>query len=607
MAPREQQIIEIKKSQNGTLPLFCQTVTRKYLSVLGTVLMANNKRKKDLTIMKKNRGNAERGIAMLYTIFALLLLGAMASALTFTASLESSVNSNYRQEQIAYFGAKAGLEELRARVMPTDPNSIFSALQITAPTATNNSIVYIINPGSGAATTVQPWSSTSTTFPDDELCHDNYSGLYLSTTAFAPGVPCSGSAMLPTGTTWYTSYTSQLPFNGTSAALPFKWARISPKVNYSASYLNLTGSTPAISYYKNTTTTGYTSSTLLCWNGVAEVPLLTTAIPQLCSSMLNSSQSPMTPVYLLTSLGVSPLGARKMVQAEVALTPTPPFIYGLFATGTACPAISFSGNNPSTDSYTSSGGGTYSSTHTNTGGDIGSNGGVAVGNGNVYGVVGVTSTCGTPVSVGSNGTMLGTVACPSGNVAACFLPAAYSFSIPTTPSNVPTTSTTPSSCGSGGNKHDCLVPGTYGNISITKALTLAPGIYNINSLSMTGNAGITVSPAGAVTINVVGSGQSNPIAIAGNGIIDDAKANDFIINYAGTGTVSVAGNGDSTAILNAPNATMTQQGNGNWYGSIVANNISLGGNAFFHYDRNSSLAPTNNGYFSLISYREIGY
>ncbi len=107
-----------------------------------------------------------------------------------------------------------------------------------------------------------------------------------------------------------------------------------------------------------------------------------------------------------------------------------------------------------------------------------------------------------------------------------------------------------------------MVPGIYGNININGALTLAPGIYNINSLSMQGNGSITVTPPGAVTLNIGGTGQSNPLAIAGNGITDDTIPNDFIINYAGTGTISVAGNGNVTAIMNAPNAPMTQQGNG---------------------------------------------
>jgi hypothetical protein len=152
-----------------------------------------------------------------------------------------------------------------------------------------------------------------------------------------------------------------------------------------------------------------------------------------------------------------------------------------------------------------------------------------------------------------------------------------------------------------------MVPGTYGNISITSSLTLAPGTYNINSLSMTGNAGIVVSPPGAVTLNIAGQGTSSPLSVAGNGITDDTIPNDFIINYAGTGTISVAGNGDVTAILDAPNAQITQQGNGNWYGSILGATVTLGGNAFFHFDRNAAISPANNGYYTMISFRQVPY
>jgi hypothetical protein len=185
------------------------------------------------------------------------------------------------------------------------------------------------------------------------------------------------------------------------------------------------------------------------------------------------------------------------------------------------------------------------------------------------------------------------------------------FSIPKIPNGPTNTSTSPSTCSTGSGKSkstfDCLAPGTYGNISITKALTLAPGVYNINSLSMTGNAQIIVSPPGAVTLNVAGIGQTTAVAIAGNGITDDSNPNDFIINYGGTDAISVAGNGDVTAILNAPKAAVTQQGNGNWYGSILANTASIGGNAFFHYDKASALAPLNNGYYTMVSYREMSY
>jgi Tfp pilus assembly protein PilX len=579
-------------------------------------------------MIKNNSKTTERGIALFFAVFALLLLMAIAAALTFVASIETSVNSNYRQEQVAYFAAKAGLEEARARMMQSDPNTINTTgtpLPINPPTTTNGSVIYIVNPGS-SANSVQPWSSTNK-YADDELCHDGYSGatgsLFTTAQIVAPGVRCtsngtsSGTPLLPTGTAWYTSYNSQLPFNGTSAALSYKWVRISPKLNSSVSYLDVTGVTSTINNY--TVNSSRTAGTLICWNGTQELPL--NAADTSCSQMLTTAGSPMTSVYEIASLGVSPMGARKMVQAEVALTPVPPFIYGMYGTSTACPAISFTGNNPSTNSFTSANGGTYATTVTSTGGDIGANGGVSVGNGNIGGIVGVTNTaCATPVSLGSQGTMLGTVACPSGNSAACFLPAPYTFPVPPAPSPTPpTTNTSPSTCttttttGHGHNttttttSYDCLVPGTYGNISIQASLTLAPGTYNINSLSMTGNAGIIVNPPGSVTLNVAGTGQTTAVAIAGNGIIDDNVANDFIINYGGTNGVSIAGNGNVTAILNAPNAPITQQGNGNWYGSIVGSTISIGGNAFFHYDRNSNLAPANNGYYTMVSYREVPY
>jgi Tfp pilus assembly protein PilX len=610
-----------------------------------------------MNTMKSTSRNAERGIALFFALFALLLLTAIACTMTFMASIETSVNSNYRQEQMAYFGAKAGLEEARARMMQTDPNSINAtgtALPTVVPTTTglpSPGVIYIVNPGA-TANSVQPWS-TSNAYADDDLCHDGYAGappnLFTTAQVVVPGVPCTSNGkpvgtpnatpLLPSTTTWYTSTNSKLPYNGTSSALPYKWVRIAPKLNSSMSYLTVSGGTATLNNYTVNSGSPNTGATLICWDGQHEQPL-STGVAR-CNLMVTSGTNPncalcpMSPVYLIASLGISPQGARKMVQAEVALQPTPPFIYGLYATSTACPAITFTGNNPSTDSYTTAAGQTYSQTHSTTGGDIGTPGGVSVGNGNVGGIVGVlpyvagppSSGCNLsgnePVSLGSQGTILsgvGTTTCPGGNRSTntalyptpasdpgCFMQVAPTFSVPVVSTAPPNTTTNPSTCGSGNSSYDCFAPGTYGNISIQHTLTLAPGIYNINSLSMTGNAGIIVSPPGAVTLNVAGNGQSNPVAVAGNGITDDTIPNDFIINYAGNGTVSIAGNGNVTAILNAPKATITQQGNGNWYGSILGSQMTIGGNAFFHYDRNAALSPLNNGYYTMISYREVSY
>lgn len=581
--------------------------------------------------MKAQTKKRESGIALFFAVGALLLLTVIGAALIFMTNTDTSINSNYRQEQIAYFAAKAGVEEARARMMAADPASVacasavptscpapvagnaayplFDPAQVAAPTPANKMIYYITNPGAGAA--VQPWSSTDA-YTDDEVCHEGYTGLGLAVTA--PDVRCT-PASIPAGA--YVSYTSALPFSGTSGALAYKWVRIAPKVNSSVTYLSGSGATASISTYNvNATSLPASAANVVCWDGQEELVLNTPAFLN-CNKMKNLQGAPLTNVYLVTSMGVSASGARKVVEGEVALQPTTPFPYGLFATSTACPAIAFTGNNPATDSYTTANNGTYSSTKTNTGGDVGSNGGVSVGNGNIGGLVGVLAppptgpgTCAKPFSIGPNGTDIGPN-CPGPTCvpnSPTYLPGPETFPVPPAPNPLPpNTPYTPPNCSGKKNQGQCAAPGTYGDLTVNGTLTLAPGVYNINSLSMQGNGQIIVSPPGAVTLNVAGTGQATPLTIAGNGITDDTIPNDFVINYAGTGNISITGNGDVTAILNAPNAIIAQQGNGNWYGSILGSRVTIGGNAFFHFDRNAALAPNNNGYFQMISFREVPY
>lgn len=584
--------------------------------------------------MTRETRSPESGVSLLFAILALLLLSAIGAAMMFSTSTETSINSNYRQEQIAYFGAKDGIEEARARMMATDPNTITSQPilnpnQVAAPSTGNQMIYYIVNDGA-VANSVQPWNSGNG-YVDDELCHDGYS-LGMAGTMPAPDVRCySGTAgnqtpILPSGTTWYGETNSALPFNGTSGALPFAWVRIAPKLNSSAQYLTGAGSTASVSTYS--VNSGYSATNLVCWDGTEEMVL--TTYPA-CNQMPSAQGSPMTNVYLVTSMGVSPSGARRVIQAEVALEPTPPFPYGLFATSTACPAITFSGSNASTNSYTTANGGTYSTTESNLGGDIGSNGQVNVGNGTVGGIIGALpgpftgagcTPTSPPVVIGpqggcaNQGSVKCTASCPSGNSngKACFLTQPYQFPTPPAPSPLPpNTAYSPPSCGKKSSGL-CMVPGTYGNISLAgnQALTMAPGVYNINSLSMEGNASITVSPAGAVVLNVGGVGfnatSSSPVLqIAGNGITDNTIPNDFLINYGGYAPVNIAGNGSSTAIINAPNAPIAISGNGAWFGSILGSTVAINGGGAFHFDLTAALAPANDGYYTLISYRQVPY
>src|SRR5207245_3908630 len=78
----------------------------------------------------------QRGVALIMALMLLLLLTALAAALVFVANLETSVNANYRREQVLYFAAKAGIEEARDRLMTTNPNTLIATG--TVPTCTHD-------------------------------------------------------------------------------------------------------------------------------------------------------------------------------------------------------------------------------------------------------------------------------------------------------------------------------------------------------------------------------------------------------------------------------------------------------------------------------------
>src|SRR5258708_14167482 len=72
----------------------------------------------------RNRPN-ESGVALLLSILALLLLSAIAVSMMYMSSTETSVNASFKSEETEYFAVRAGLEEIRDRMIPsTAPYSI---------------------------------------------------------------------------------------------------------------------------------------------------------------------------------------------------------------------------------------------------------------------------------------------------------------------------------------------------------------------------------------------------------------------------------------------------------------------------------------------------
>jgi|SRR5579875_3506991 len=137
-----------------------------------------------------------------------------------------------------------------------------------------------------------------------------------------------------------------------------------------------------------------------------------------------------------------------------------------------------------------------------------------------------------------------------------------------------------------------LNPYLISSISLSSSSTLqliggssisSPVYYDIGSLSESGQAQIQVS--GYVVLNVQSS-----LSISGNGITNgvssDIPPEAVQINYAGT-SASIGGNGAISAIISAPNATVSLGGGGSkgyMVGAIQAANVSVQGGYPVHYD-----------------------
>jgi len=228
----------------------------------------------------------ERGVALVMALIALLIVTSIGLSMMYMSDTETSINSNYRDEQTAYYASKAGLEEVRDRMRPSATNTInatpgTSLLPTTLPGTTVNGVLYITNPLGGE--TVAPWLTTNAYF-DDQICKQ---------------VSCGGSNQLPTLSGWYRTSTASATY-ATSPVLPYKWVRITLKTDGAAS--GWSGATQNFMYVDGkSANTNYN----VCWNGTNEV------------AQAAACASPKLPVYLMTALAVTPTGTRRMLQYEL--------------------------------------------------------------------------------------------------------------------------------------------------------------------------------------------------------------------------------------------------------------------------------------------------
>ncbi len=234
------------------------------------------------------RDPREAGIALLISIFILLLISVVAISLLVSSGTESAIAGNYRSATAVYYAALAGLEEGRGRLSPKDPNSFKSTAPpgfLPAPGApfAVGSPVYIINPAGGE--NVAPWDSTTTsTYPDSEFKFEFPSATYP----------------MPNPAPTVNSVSNAGGIQGPS----YKWVRING-VSEQSLNINFDGN-------PNSTTPVYYDGT-----------------------RFTNDQSSGSQVLEITSLAVLPNGSQKMVQYLVASVPItlPPFLAALTLSG----------------------------------------------------------------------------------------------------------------------------------------------------------------------------------------------------------------------------------------------------------------------------------
>ena len=243
----------------------------------------------------------EAGMALIVVLLILMLVSAVGLGMVYMSNTESSINTNYRDSQLAFYAMRGGLEEVHDRMRTTSPWPLGIAVPAVLP-GNANSILYVINPAAGD--NVDPQTAGNAYF-DDEFCHEDFN---LGLANPGTGVPCTAGP--PSGSV--AAYVNSVSPNTTTAsALKYKWARITMKENGTFANGN------AAAYVDST----QPATTQICYQTLAgqEIPL--TLVPGgpwgSCAAATQAGQDA-SPVYVVTSLAATPNLSRRMGQYEMA-------------------------------------------------------------------------------------------------------------------------------------------------------------------------------------------------------------------------------------------------------------------------------------------------
>lgn len=288
---------------------------------------------------------------------------------------------------------------------------------------------------------------------------------------------------------------------------------------------------------------------------------------------------------------------------------------GLFANGlTAKDTINFNGNNITVDAYDSTVGLWNATLNRLDEGSVAStsvdNGATDIGNGDIWGYL---ATGGGAYDIGPNGSVRGADT-PAG-VDEDPDRIAYDFSATLPDVDAPSLTA----------HYTTLSAGSIGDSAA--AWSDPPTVYHLTSFSMSGKNTVEVvgptviicdgnfSMSGQAELNIVGTDSylelyvGGDLDLTGQGVMNQPMNPEGfqVWGTAASGssqTVKVAGNGDFAGIIYAPNADVEIKGNGNVSGAAVGDDITLTGNAAFHYDVNLKNRQ-DGGAMSIGRWREL--
>lgn len=549
--------------------------------------------------------NQETGVALMLALVLLLLMTAIAVGLISMSNIENAINTNLKASETQYFAARAGTEEARSRLLPSAVDQFGNLIALTAPALpaappdAGGKVLYILNGVTLAQITTPPTLGNPNPYFDNQLCHDVPGGAGgLVRTPFS--VRCT--TMMPANL--ITTTPSVAPYS-----LDYKWVRVMIKENASGPYTVAPSQPPRYG---------------VCWDK-SSIPAREIVTSSVANCAPGGSLPLAQPVYLITSLAVSPSGTtRRMVQVETSLGMNYTPSYSIFGTSTACPAVVFTGNGK-TASFTAVAGDTTNpppSTNLTSGADVGTNGGISLGgNATIAGNADVASNppCFTPNKMNSPATATSV--------------ASQTFPVWPAPNPAPPTSNTTYT------KDTTLAPGNlYGNItgSGTSTITLQvpdgqgtsanPAIFIMNSLTLAGQSTLTIAPKSGsacggtttcyVQVVLAGNGTSTPLSLTGSSLNNPSGIPETMMfnvaqpttcSAAPCGTVQVTGNNATYAVVNAPMDNVHISGNGDIFGSIISYQTLDSGNGTIYHDTNNGPQYTPDPYLHLIAFRELIY